>query len=116
MAPEIIELKGASSASDIWSLGCTIFELLTGRPPYSDTPNAQSAMFKIVEDGAPSFPEGCSPDLVDLLEKCFAREPSDRPTAKTLFEHPWLTKAWSSEKVRASSLAGTGLTLTASVS
>jgi serine/threonine protein kinase len=36
MAPEVIELKGTSYASDIWSLACTIIELLTGGPPYLD--------------------------------------------------------------------------------
>lgn len=42
VAPEVIELKGASPASDIWSLGCTVIELLTGRPPYADIPNGLS--------------------------------------------------------------------------
>ena len=42
MAPEVIELKGASTKSDIWSLGCTVVELLTGRPPYADVGNAMS--------------------------------------------------------------------------
>lgn len=34
MAPEVIELSGATTASDIWSLGCTVIELLDGKPPY----------------------------------------------------------------------------------
>ena len=42
MAPEVIELKGASPKSDIWSLACTVIELLTGRPPYGDIANSMS--------------------------------------------------------------------------
>lgn len=45
MAPEVIELKKASTKSDIWSLGCTIIELLTGRPPYSKIANGMSSWF-----------------------------------------------------------------------
>lgn len=42
VAPEVIELNGASFASDIWSLGCTIIELLTGKPPYADISNGMT--------------------------------------------------------------------------
>ena len=42
MAPEVIELKGASPKSDIWSLACTVIELLTGRPPYAEIANGMS--------------------------------------------------------------------------
>ena len=43
-APEVIklELKGISTKSDIWSLGCTVIELLTGQPPYADIPNTMT--------------------------------------------------------------------------
>ena len=47
VAPEVIELKGASPASDIWSLACTVIELLTGRPPYSDIPNGMSGELSV---------------------------------------------------------------------
>lgn len=42
VAPEVINLQGAKTASDIWSLGCTIVELLTGKPPYCDLPNSMA--------------------------------------------------------------------------
>lgn len=59
MAPEVIELKGASTKSDIWSLGCTIVEMLTGKPPYADM-IAMSALYHIVEDENPPLPPDIS--------------------------------------------------------
>lgn len=89
MAPEVIKLQGASPKSDIWSLGCTIVELLTGKPPYSDVGNSMTVLFRIVEDPLPPLPEG-SPELQDFLKLCFAKNPEDRPTAALLFEHEWV--------------------------
>ncbi|KXN87406.1 Cytokinesis protein sepH [Leucoagaricus sp. SymC.cos] len=94
MAPEVIELKGASPKSDIWSLGCTVVELLTGRPPYADITNTMSVMFRIVENDMPPIPEGCSEMLQDFLHQCFNKEPSERPSAEILCEHPWLKINW----------------------
>ena len=42
VAPEVIQLKGPSPASDIWSLACTAIELLTGHPPYHEIHNGMS--------------------------------------------------------------------------
>ncbi|KAG8908638.1 hypothetical protein FRB99_004926 [Tulasnella sp. 403] len=98
MAPEVIELKGASTSSDIWSLGCTVVELLTGHPPYSDIPNTLSVMFRIVEDEHPPIPEGCSDLLRDFLSQCFNKDPATRPSAEQLFEHPWLKQTWGLNK------------------
>lgn len=100
MAPEVIELKGASYASDIWSLGCTVVELLTGKPPYSEIGNSLAVMFRIVEDPNPPIPEGCSENLRDFLSLCFKKDPKERPTAESLFEHPWLKRSWGLHKVR----------------
>ncbi|KAI8047562.1 kinase-like domain-containing protein [Gilbertella persicaria] len=59
MSPEVIELKGVSVQSDIWSLGCTIVELCTGKPPYAEL-ITMTAMFKIVEDDCPPLPDNIS--------------------------------------------------------
>lgn len=97
MAPEVIKLEKATYASDIWSLACTVVELLTGKPPYANM-LAMTAMFKIVEDDMPPLPKGCSPDLQDFLSLCFAKDPRQRPSAEALFEHVWLRKHWSNHK------------------
>jgi serine/threonine protein kinase len=60
MAPEIIQLSGATPASDIWSLGCTVIELLEGKPPYHKLA-PMPALFAIVNDDHPPLPEGVSP-------------------------------------------------------
>jgi serine/threonine protein kinase len=60
MAPEVIEQSGASTASDIWSVGCVVVELLEGKPPYGDLAPMQ-ALWRIVQDEAMRVPDGASP-------------------------------------------------------
>eukprot|EP01105_Mastigella_eilhardi_P010150 TRINITY_DN2378_c0_g1_i7.p1 TRINITY_DN2378_c0_g1~~TRINITY_DN2378_c0_g1_i7.p1 ORF type:complete len:1065 (+),score=196.41 TRINITY_DN2378_c0_g1_i7:336-3197(+) len=88
MAPEIISELGHNTLSDIWSLGCTVIELITGHPPYYDCPNLR-AMFKIVQSDIP-IPDGISDELRDFLQLCLRKNPSGRPTAVQLLEHAWL--------------------------
>ncbi|KAJ2590519.1 Protein kinase of the Mitotic Exit Network, partial [Coemansia sp. RSA 1804] len=91
MAPEIIQLEGACMASDIWSLGCTIIELLTGKPPYSGMMQ-MAALYRIVEDDHPPIPEGISEELKDFLLQCFKKDPKARPTATELMSHDWMAQ------------------------
>lgn len=60
VAPEVIEMAGWSFASDIWSVGCTIIELLSTKPPYFDLA-PMAALFRIVQDDHPPLPERISP-------------------------------------------------------
>lgn len=88
MAPEVIELNGATTASDIWSLGCTVIELLTGHPPYHRLTSMQT-LFAIVQNNPP-IPEGISPVVQDFLMQCFQKDHNFRVTAKKLLKHPWV--------------------------
>ncbi|KAG2569476.1 hypothetical protein PVAP13_7NG423300 [Panicum virgatum] len=89
MAPEVIEMSGVCAASDIWSVGCTVIELLTCAPPYYDL-QPMPALFRIVQDVHPPIPEGLSPEITDFLRQCFQKDAMQRPDAKTLLMHPWL--------------------------
>lgn len=80
MAPEQLELEDAMPASDIYTMGLVLFEMLTGKPPFvADT--ALKMVFKRVQEAPPS-PRIHLPDLDERWEKvilrCLAREPEDR--------------------------------------
>ena len=59
VAPEIFAGASATAASDIWSLGITIIELLTGNTPYYNM-LALEAIYHIMEDDVPPLPSGIS--------------------------------------------------------
>ncbi|KAL1624529.1 Protein kinase of the Mitotic Exit Network [Diplodia seriata] len=98
MAPEVIELSGATTASDIWSLGCTVIELLDGKPPYHKL-QPMPALFRIVNDDHPPLPEAASPAVRDFLMQCFQKDPNLRVSAKKLLKHPWIVNARRADEV-----------------
>ncbi|KAL1953256.1 hypothetical protein VTO42DRAFT_3344 [Malbranchea cinnamomea] len=98
MAPEVIELSGATTASDIWSLGSTVIELLEGKPPYYKFQPMQ-ALFRIVNDDHPPLPQGASPAVKDFLMQCFQKDPNLRVSARKLLKHPWIVSATRSDSV-----------------
>ncbi|KAL6566243.1 MAP3K epsilon protein kinase 1 [Orobanche gracilis] len=93
MAPEVIEMSGVCAASDIWSVGCTVIELLTCVPPYYDL-QPMPALFRIVQpwlqDEHPPIPDSLSPAITDFLRQCFKKDARQRPDAKALLSHPWI--------------------------
>jgi len=89
MAPEVIEMGGATFASDVWSVGCTAVELFTGAPPYFDH-QPMPAMFAIVRDKRPPLPSGISDAMRDFLKRCFRKDPKARPGAAEMRAHEWV--------------------------
>jgi len=92
MAPEVIEMSPATPAADVWSVGATIIELLTGSPPYFHL-TAMAALFRIVQDACPPLPRDMSPALQDFLKQCFRKDAAARMTAKQLLSHKWIRLA-----------------------
>ncbi|KAI8823744.1 uncharacterized protein EV422DRAFT_618547 [Fimicolochytrium jonesii] len=92
MAPEVIELAGATTASDVWSVGATVIELMDGHPPYSKLA-PMSALFRVVHDEYPPLPENCSQLLRHFLLECFQKDPNLRISAVRLLKHPLIVGA-----------------------
>jgi len=92
MAPEVIMQAGHGRSADIWSVGATVVEMLTGKPPYSEFPTQVSVLFHIAStQEPPTLPNHITEECHSLLMLCFQRNPKDRPTAKALLHHPWFT-------------------------
>ncbi|XP_031480195.1 mitogen-activated protein kinase kinase kinase 5-like [Nymphaea colorata] len=90
MAPELLQKEtGQHLAVDIWSLGCTIIEMITGKPPWGDLPGA-AAMFNVMKSKVPPIPETLSSKGKDFLRCCLQINPEERATAMELLEHPFL--------------------------
>ncbi|SNX84122.1 related to MAPKK kinase [Melanopsichium pennsylvanicum] len=92
MAPEVIDQSGATTASDIWSVGCVVVELLEGKPPYHFLA-PMPALFRIVQDDCPPLPESASPVVKDFLLHCFQKDANLRVSARKLLRHPWMVSA-----------------------
>lgn len=77
---------------DIWSLGCCIIEMTTGRRPWSNLDNEWAVMYHVAT-GCPPLPEASqlSEQGIDFLQQCFIRSPHKRPSAQELLSHPWIT-------------------------
>ncbi|CAI9108900.1 OLC1v1008606C2 [Oldenlandia corymbosa var. corymbosa] len=91
MAPEVVmNTNGYNLAVDIWSLGCTILEMATSKPPWSQYEGV-AAIFKIGNSkDMPEIPDHLSSDAKSFIRLCLQREPSARPTASQLLDHPFV--------------------------
>ncbi|KNE63700.1 STE/STE11/CDC15 protein kinase [Allomyces macrogynus ATCC 38327] len=107
MAPEIIYPGKSSTASDIWSLGCTIIELLTGEPPYYEFKNPWAALYRIVEDACPPLPDNISDDMRSFLLCCLQKDENARWTAAQLLQHPWIVHSVYNQRRRGTNTPGT---------
>jgi mitogen-activated protein kinase kinase kinase len=94
MSPEVIQgaSAGRNGAVDIWSLGCVILEMATGRRPWSNFDNEWAIMYNIAQGNPPHLPtkDQLSEQGIDFLKKCFERDPTKRASATELLYHDWI--------------------------
>jgi mitogen-activated protein kinase kinase kinase 19 len=73
MAPEVITESGFRKKSDIWSIGCTVFEMATGKPPFYDM-EPTAALYHIgLGAKPPRLPDSFSSAAISFVQSCLTR-------------------------------------------
>ncbi|XVE79827.1 hypothetical protein DITRI_Ditri14bG0087700 [Diplodiscus trichospermus] len=92
MAPEVIRGEYQGPESDVWSVGCTVIEMVTGKPAWED--RGFSSLNQIANsEELPELPTQLTELGKDFVEKCLRRDPNQRWSCDQLLQHPFLAAA-----------------------
>lgn len=90
MAPECVRNRSSDFKSDLWSLGCLLYQLFTGFPPFLG--KSDYLIFIKSTEAKYSYPDDIvSPEAVDLISKLLVIDPAKRLTIQEVYSHPFLT-------------------------
>ena len=85
VSPELLNHKSACKASDLWALGCIIYQLLAGRPPFKAS--NEFLTFQKIINLEYTFPAGFPAVAMDLVERLLVSDPSRRLSIEHVKNH-----------------------------
>ncbi|KAJ7326816.1 hypothetical protein JRQ81_016575 [Phrynocephalus forsythii] len=91
LSPEICENKPYNNKSDIWALGCVLYEMCTLKHAF-EAGNMKNLVLKIISGSFPPVSVHYSHDLRSLISQLFKRNPRDRPSVNSILEKFFIAK------------------------
>ena len=106
MAPEVIRKSEVTLGCDVWSVGCTVIEMASAKPPWCECSTQVQAMYKIASSTAlPTLPENnLSADAKAFILHCLKRNVEERPDVQTLLMNPFVDDSSNEKMYRAPAL------------
>eukprot|EP00826_Nyctotherus_ovalis_P017615 TRINITY_DN15196_c0_g1_i4.p1 TRINITY_DN15196_c0_g1~~TRINITY_DN15196_c0_g1_i4.p1 ORF type:complete len:397 (-),score=113.93 TRINITY_DN15196_c0_g1_i4:148-1338(-) len=89
LSPEICQERPYNQKSDIWSVGCILYELLTLRHAF-DGNSLRSLVYKILKGIPPPISESYSPEIRNLVSELLIKDPNKRPSIRQILDKPFL--------------------------
>lgn len=92
LAPEILLKTGHSYQVDVWSLGCIVYTLAVGTPPF-ETPDLNDT-YQRIKDNKYTIPDNLSAPLRDFIESMLKADPKQRPSMTSILNDSYLTSSY----------------------
>ncbi|XP_052184548.1 mitogen-activated protein kinase kinase kinase 18-like [Diospyros lotus] len=92
MAPEVVRREYQGPESDVWALGCTVIEMVTGRTAWEDH-GADTLRRVGYSNEMPELPARLSEQGRDFLDKCLRRDRTERWNCDQLLRHPFVSSS-----------------------
>ncbi|XP_074775496.1 serine/threonine-protein kinase PLK1 [Athene noctua] len=92
IAPEVLGKKGHSFEVDIWSIGCIMYTLLVGKPPF-ETSCLKETYIRIKKNEY-TIPKHINPVAANLIQKMLRSDPATRPTINELLNDEFFTSGY----------------------
>ncbi|XP_049867651.1 serine/threonine-protein kinase PLK4 [Pectinophora gossypiella] len=88
ISPEVASRELHGLPADVWGLGCMLYTLLVGSPPFH-TQHVKTTLNKVINADY-KIPSDLSVQAQDLLQKLLCKDPTKRITLKGIMDHPFL--------------------------
>ncbi|XP_035193192.1 serine/threonine-protein kinase Nek4 isoform X2 [Oxyura jamaicensis] len=89
MSPELFSNKPYNCKSDVWALGCCVYEMATLKHAFN-AKDMNSLAYQIIEGKLPPMPKDYSPHLVEIIRTMLSKKPEERPSVKSILRHPYI--------------------------
>ncbi|XP_028329076.1 serine/threonine-protein kinase PLK3 [Gouania willdenowi] len=101
LAPEVLNRQGHGTESDVWSLGCVMYTLMCGSPPFETLDLKET--YKCIKEVRYNLPSSLSPTAQKLISGILQKNPSDRLTLDQILNHEFFIKGFTPDKLPPSS-------------
>ncbi|KAM3877964.1 serine/threonine-protein kinase Nek4 [Diretmus argenteus] len=91
MSPELFSNKPYNHKSDVWALGCCVYEMSTLKHAFN-AKDMNSLVYRIVEGKLPQMPSKYDPQLGEMIKSMLCRRPEDRPDVKLILRQPYIKR------------------------
>ncbi|XP_034022854.1 serine/threonine-protein kinase Nek4 isoform X2 [Thalassophryne amazonica] len=91
MSPELFSNKPYNQKSDVWALGCCVYEISTLKHAFN-AKDMNSLVYRIVEGKLPQMPNKYDPQLAELIKNMLCKRPEDRPDVKIILRQPYIKR------------------------